>query len=235
MPDIPTLYVVGSAECEVTPDEIEVSLHISTPVHPESTDALADAAGMRSRVVAAMQTHLPGVEVQDRRIGVHEETKLVERRSGHQTHESHHERRGYTGHCTVVLRAGADRAADLVAHGGAHPDVSEVHPRFLLSAGLRRSTLRRLEAEAVRDGLERAANIAAAAGAQVVEIVSVGEWRRAAPDTRGPMYPFEAAHVLVDAQMGDSGGDIADALGELRPEPQMHAARVPVRVALTAP
>lgn len=229
---IPTLYVVGTAEREITPDQVEVTLRITTPLHAEAADALADAAQMRARVTDAMGTQLPGVAIVDRRISVREEDKKVERRSGYQTYETHFERRGFTGHCEVILKAGVDRAAELVAHGGAHPDVGELQPAFTLSADLRRAKLRELEGDAVRDGLERAADLAAAAGGQVAEIVSIGEWLRGEenPDS-DHLHRFGIDFAFEDG----SPRAIVDALGEMRPEPLQRSASVPVRVALTFP
>lgn len=234
-PGVPTLYVVGIAEREVTPDRVEVTLTIATPLHAAAAEALAEAAQMRSRVTDAMRTQLPGVAVSDRRISVREVTRKVERRTGHGQLETHYERRGYTGHCEVILRAGAERAAEMVAHGGAHPDVGELQPAFTLSAELRGATLRTLEGDAVRDGLERAGALAAAAGGQLTEIVSIGEWLRG-QQGREASAGWPETMCLVDFAMEDSSPQsILDALGEMRPEPMQRSASVPVRVALTFP
>lgn len=231
-PEIPTLYVIGTAEREVTPDQVEVTLTIATPLHTDAVAALAEAAQMRARVTTAMRTQLPDVAVADRRITVREEEKTVERRSGYQTYESHREHRGYTGHCEVILRAGAERAAELVAHGGAHPDVAEIRPAFTLSADLRRTAQRELEGDAVRDGLERAGALAVAAGGRVAEIVSIGEWLRAGDDEASDGWQ-QARFAMNFAIEDHSPQDILDALGEMRPEPVRRSASVPVRVALT--
>lgn len=231
---IPTLYVVGTAEREVTPDQVEVALRITTLLHPEAADALADAAGMRARVTDVMGTQLPGVAIVDRRISVREEGKKVERRSGYQTYETHFERRGFTGHCEVILKAAADRAAELVAHGGAQPDVGELQPAFTLSADLRRATLRQLEGDAVRDGLERAADLAAAAGGQMAQIISIGEWLPG--EQRADSHSWPSSVLSMELALEDSSPRaIVDALGEIRPEPLQRSASVPVRVALAFP
>lgn len=232
MPTMPTLFVVGSAERDVTPDEVDVTLHIATPLHPSPQAALAHAAEMRARVDADMRARFADAAIADRRITVREETKRVEVATGAGRTEHHQEALGYTGHCALSMRAGADRAAELVAHGGMHADVESVHPAFHLSAALARATERELECAAVRDGLERAHELAAAAGHTVVGIMAIGE-QPAAPE--GDDYPgVLASHALaVDRSM--DAGDVQDALSELRPAAQRREARMPVRVAIAPP
>jgi len=229
MPTVPTLYVVGFAERDVTPDDVEVALHIATRLHPTPQAALADAVEMRGRAGADMRARFSDVTIADRRINVREETKRVEVAVGADRTEHRYERLGHTGHCVLSMRAEAGRAAELVAHGGMLADVDEVRPTFYVSAALARATQRDLEREAVRDGLERAQELAEAAGHRVAGIVSLGE---------PPAEPRSApkGEVLALAMVDDrslSGGDVQDALSELRPEAQRREVRVPVRVAIT--
>jgi len=231
MPTVPTLYVVGSAERDVTPDEVEVALHVATRLHRTPQAALADAAEMRARAGADMRARFSDVTIADRRINVREETKRVEVAVGAGRTEHRYEKLGHTGHCVLSMRAGADRAAELVAHGGTHADVDEVRPTFHVSAALARTTRRELECEAVRDGLERAKDLAEAAGHRVAGIVSLGEYAAAPADTGddGPRVQALMARSIPPP----SGGDVQDALSELRPEAQRREAQVPVRVAIT--
>lgn len=227
---IPTLYIVGTAEREVTPDRVEVTLSIDTPLHAESAPALADAARMRSRVTDAMRVQFPDLGMVDRRVTVQEVTRRVERRTALGEVETHYERRGFTGHCAVVLGAGVERAAEIVAHAGAHPDVARFHAAFTLSDELRRSAQLELEADAVRDGLDRAAGLAAAAGGRVAEVISIGEWRRGADHGAGSGR-WDAVYSLSDSNRS-LADDIHDELGELVPEPVRRSASMPMRVAL---
>jgi uncharacterized protein YggE len=228
MPTSPTLFVVGSAEREVMPDEVHVALRVQTRVHATSRPALADAAEKRARVKGAMQQRFPAATISDARITIRDETKALKTRTGRDTTEYRHELLGYTGHCTLIVRAAADHAGAIVAHGGTHPDVTSVHPRFEVSRTLARAVERELECEAIRDALSRAEELAAAAGHTVGGLISIGEHPPAAPRGYGDdTEVFAAARMYVG-----SPGDVEDDLSELTPEPELRTAHVPVRVAL---
>jgi uncharacterized protein YggE len=232
MPANPTLFLVGSAEREVTPDEVHVALSVQTRVHATSQPALADAAEKRSRVKRAMEERFPAATVSDARITVRDETKALKTRTGRDTTEYRHELLGYTGHCTLIVRAGADQAGALVAHGGMHPDITSVHPRFNVSRALAREVERELECEAIRDALSRAEELAAAAGHAVDGLISIGEHPPTAPRGYGDGPEMFSAELRAYA---GPPGDVEDDLSELTPEPELRTEHVPVRVALTSP
>jgi uncharacterized protein YggE len=225
----PTLFVVGTAEREVMPDEVHVALRVQTRVHATSQPALADAAEKRARVKSAMAERFPTATISDARITIRDETKALKTKTGRDTTEYRHELLGYTGHCSLIVRAAADQAGAIVAHGGTHSDVTSVYPRFDVSRTLARAVERELECEAIRDALSRAEELAAAAGHAVGGLISIGEHP---PAVRSPWEEggFSAAREL---RADSSGGDVEDDLSELTPEPELRAAHVPVRVALT--
>jgi uncharacterized protein YggE len=228
MPASPTLFLVGTAEREVMPDEVHVALRVQTRVHATSPPALADAAEKRARVRAAVAERFPDATVADARITVRDETKALKTRTGRDTTEYRHELLGYTGHCTLTVRATADQAAAIVAHGGGHPDVTGVYPRFTVSRALAREVERELECDAIRDALARADDLAEAAGHTVAGLISIGEHPPAAPRGYG-----DETHVFAARMYSGSPDDTEDDLSELTPEPELRTTHVPVRVALS--
>lgn len=229
MPARPTLFVVGSAEREVMPDEVHVALRVQTRVHATSQPALADAAEKRAGVKKAIVERFPTATVSDARITIRDETKALKTRTGRDTTEYRHELLGYTGHCTLIVRASADQAGAIVAHGGTHPDVSSVYPRFEVSRALSRAVERELECDAIRDALTRADELAAA-GHAVGGLISIGEHPPAEPRGYGDGPQMFAAEMRAYSGSPD---DVEDDLSELTPEPELRTAHVPVRVALT--
>ncbi|MGD9571948.1 MAG: SIMPL domain-containing protein, partial [Thermoleophilia bacterium] len=134
---------------------------------------------------------------------------------------------GHRGDCTLHARAEAGAAAVLVAAAGSLPDVFRVLPRFEVSRALAQATTRELEQEAVRDGLERAASLARAAGVRAGAVLRIAE-----PGSR------HDDGMVVYSRMAYSGapGEIdPDDIGELVPEPEVLSARVLVTVALEPP
>jgi uncharacterized protein YggE len=224
-----TLLVVGDAEREVTPDRVVVAISVQTPVLGTAQEALSGAAEARRRALDHLAAHLPGSRVSDGRVTTRQEQRSVEEREPGRT-ETRWEVAGYTGLCQILVEDGADRAAEIVATAGSHPDAERVTPRFTVSRELERRTRDELEQEAVRDALARAAGLAAAAGATVGPIVSIGEHApRPEPPDEGPrMYAQRALPMGADA----AADILEEALGELRPEPELRTARVPVRLAL---
>jgi uncharacterized protein YggE len=223
---VPTLFVTGSAEREVTPDLVVVSVAVQTPVLASPQAALSAAAEARRRLVDHLEAGLAGVGISDGRITTRQEQREVatERPGGRETRW---EVAGYTGLCLIAVDGDAGRAAEIVAAAAAHPDAERVSPAFEVSPALERRTRDELEREAVRDALRRAEGLAAAAAMAVGRVMSIGE--------HGPPPQPRGGEVMRLSQMPDMA-DMADALeealGELRPEPEPRVAEVPVRVEL---
>jgi uncharacterized protein YggE len=224
---VPTLFVMGSAERLVSPDRVVVSVDVQTPVLRSPRQALTEAVQARRRLLDHLEPALPGAAIADGRVTTREETRRVEEHLAGRT-ETRWEVEGYTGLCRVTLEDGVARAAEIVAAAGAHPDAARISPRFEVGPELARSVRDELEQEAVRDALARAAGLAAAAGMAVGGIVSIGEHAPSAPREEAEMDLY--AQPSMAAPM--SADEVAETLGELRPEPEPRSARVPVRMAL---
>ena len=224
---VPTLFVMGGAERLVTPDRVRVSVSVQTPVMRTAPEALARAAEARRRLLDHVAASLPGVAVSDGRITTRQEQRSVEEERVGRV-ETRWEVAGYTGLCLIGVEADAGRAAEIVAGIGAHPDAQRVSPSFEVSPALERRTRDELEREAVRDALERAEGLAAAAGMAVGDVVSIGE--HGAP----PQYPGGGEPPVYSRMLSAdvSADELEETLGELRPEPEPRSAEVPVRVAL---
>jgi uncharacterized protein YggE len=223
---VPTLFVTGSAEREVTPDLVVVSVSVQTPVMPTPQAALSAAADARRRLLGHLEAGLAGVAISDGRVTTRQEQRQIraERPGGTETRW---EVAGSTGLCLITIQAGAARAAEIVAAAGAHPDAERVSPAFEVSAALERSTRDDLERDAVRDALARAEGLAAAAGMAVGRVVSIGEHAPASPQPPG------VEHMRYSQPLADMSPDeLEEALGEPRPEPEPRAAEVPVRLEL---
>jgi uncharacterized protein YggE len=224
---VPTLFVMGDAEREVVPDRVVVSVTVQTPVLRSPQEALSRAAEARRRLLDHLEGALPGTAIADGRVTTREEQRRVEEERPGRT-ETRWEVAGYTGLCLVVIEDGAARAPEIVAAAGAHPDAERVSPAFEVGPQLARRVRDELEREAVRDALARAEGLAAAAGLSVGPVVSIGE-SGPRPEPRD-----DGLRALADhAYPAPAADELEDALGELRPEPEVRRARVPVRVALT--
>jgi uncharacterized protein len=223
---VPTLFVVGTAERPVVPDRVIVLVSVQTPVLRSAPEALAAAAEARRRLLDHLAAALPASAVSDGRITTREEQRSVEEERLGRT-ETRWEVAGYTGLCAITIEDDAGRAAEIVAAAGSHPDAERASPRFEVGPALGRRVRDELEQEAVRDALSRAQGLAAAAGMAVGPVVSIGEY----DPVPGPT-PREGETVRMLADMSMAPQDLEELLGELRPEPQLRTASVPVRVAL---
>lgn len=225
----PTLFVVGDAEREVTPDRALVRVDVQTPVLRTAQEALGRAADARRRLLDHLEAALPEQTITDARITTRQEQRQVAAKVAGTT-ETRWQVAGYTGLATVWVGGDASRAAEIVAAAGAHPDAERVVPAFEVSPELGRRVRDELEQEAVRDALARATGLAAAAGLAVGPVLSIGEH---GPSLE-PRYE-EGVRMFADrAYSASAAADLAEALGELRPDRELHSARVPVRVALVA-
>ncbi len=222
---VPTLFVMGAAERLVTPDRVRVSVSVQTPVLRTAPEALARAAEARRRLLDHMAASLPGTAVSDGRITTRQEQRSVEEERAGRI-ETRWEVAGYTGLCMIGVEDDAGRAAEIVAAVGAHPDAQRVWPAFEVSPALERRARDELEREAVRDALERAGGLAAAAGMAVGAVLSIGE----PGPPQGPWGEPPVAARMLSADV--SADELEEALGELRPEPEPRRAEVPVRVEL---
>ena len=224
---VSTLLVVGQADRDVVPDRVVVSVGVQTPVLPSPQAALARCAEARRRLLDDLHAALPACEITDGRIATRAEQRRVKLEAELEGYtEERWEISGYTGHCVVTLEDEAAAAAAIVASAGTHPDAERVMPAFVVSRELARRTQVELEQEAVRDGLERAQGLAAAAGLAVGPVLSIGE--------PGPLSPARFEGVAYSASSSMSTDDLDDQLGELRPEPETLTDTVTVRVALVA-
>jgi uncharacterized protein YggE len=223
---VPTLTVVGRAERDVVPDRVVVSVAVRTKVLPSPQQALGWCAKARRRLLDDLRDAHPTSAIADGRITTQAEQRRVkvEDELGGYT-EERWEVDGYTGHCLVTLEDDVAAAAAIVATAGTHADAERVSPAFVVSRALARRTAVDLEQEAVRDALDRAEGLAAAAGMAVGPVLAIGE--------PGPSPPARYEEVAYSARLMSSG-EVEDALGELRPEPETRSDRVTVRVALVA-
>ncbi len=222
---VPTLTVVGRAEREVVPDRVVVSVGVRTPVLESPQLALDRCAEARRRLLDDLRDAHPGSTIADGRITTEAAQRRVETELAGRT-EQQWEVYGHTGHCLVTLEDDVGAAAAIVATAGAHPDAERVSPDFAVSPALARETQVELEQEAVRDALERAKGLAAAAGLAVGPVLSIGE--------PGPSPSPRLEEVAYSARAALSVEELEDQLGELRPEPETRSERVTVRVALVA-
>jgi uncharacterized protein YggE len=207
---VPTLFLMGSAEREVVPDRVVVSVSVHTPVMRSPQEALSRAAEARRRLLDHLAAGLPGSAITDGRTTTHQEERRVEEERPGRT-ETRYEVAGYTGLCLVTVEDEAGRAAEIVANAGAHPDAERVSPRFHVGPALGRRVRDELEQEAVRDALARAQGLADAAGMAVGPVVSIGEYGPPppAPDDGGMVY--RASQLSPDVPVDQ----LREALGEL--------------------
>ena len=224
----PEISVDGRAEREVVPDRVVVAVTVRTRVLPTASEALADCAARRRRLLDALAAARPGATIRDGRIAVREHEVRVKDQGSGETVERW-EVRGHYGDCLVEAEEPAGEAAALVAAAGALPEATAVRPGFRVSPGLARTVEGELQQEAARDGVARAGAIAVALGVAAGGILSVAE-----PSGRGGGYePHIAFARSADAGMGPD--DIAADLGELRPDPVTMEAVMAVRVAIAEP
>jgi uncharacterized protein YggE len=227
---VPTLTVVGRAERDVVPDRVVVSVAVRTSMLPSPQEALGRCTEARRRLLDDLRAAHPSSTVSDGRIATQAEqrrVKIDDELDGYT--EERWEIDGYTGHCLVTLEDDAAAAAAIVASAGTHPDAERVFPAFVVSRALGRQTAGELEQEAVRDALDRAHGLAAAAGMAVGPVLAIGEPGPPAQARFDEVYPSPPRSMSTM-----SAGEVEDSLGELRPEPETRADRVTVRVALVA-
>ena len=222
----PEISVDGRAGREVVPDRVVVAVTVHTRVLPTASEALADCAARRRRLLDALAAARPDATILDRRIAVREHEVRVKDRASGETVERW-EVRGHYGDCVVEAEEPAGEAAALVAAAGALAEATAVRPSFRVSPALARAVEGELQQEAARDGLARAEAIAAALGVATGGILSVA-------GSRGHGGEYEPRMVFA---LPDAGGaaDIAADLGELRPDPVTMDAVVAVRVAIAGP
>ena len=226
---VPTLTVTGRSERDVVPDRVVVSVEVTTPVLPSPQAALARCAEARRRLLDDLRAAHPGSAIADGRITTQAEQRRVKIETELEGRtEERWEVHGYTGHCLVTLEDDAAAAAAIVASAGTHPDARRVLPSFIVGRALARQSQVELEREAVRDALDRAEGLAAAAGLAVGPVLSIGE--------PGPPPPGRFEEVTYSAQSRSvlSADELEAELGELRPEPETRSDTVTVRVALVA-
>ena len=222
---VPTLFVTGSADRDVTPDLVVVSVSVQTPVLRTPRAALSAAAEARRRLLDQLEASLAEVAISDGRVTTRQEQRQIKEDRPGGT-ETRWEVAGYTGLCLVAIEAEAARAAEIAAAAGAHPDAERVSPAFEVSAALERRTRDELEREAVA----RAEGLAAAAGMAVGRVMSIGEHGPPPPHPPGEEY---MRYSQMSSPLEDMSPDeLEEALGELRPEPERRAAEVPVRLEL---
>jgi uncharacterized protein YggE len=227
---VPTLSVVGRAERDVVPDRVVVSVAVRTPMLPSPQQALGRCAEARRRLLDHLRDAHPTSTIADGRITTQAEgrrVKVEDELDGYT--EERWEIDGYTGHCLVTLEDDAAAAAAIVASAGTHPDAERVFPAFVVSRELARRTAVDLEQEAVGDALARAEGLAAAAGMAVGPVLAIGEPGPPALGRYDEVYPSLSRSVSAM-----SAGEVEEALGELRPDPETRSDRVTVRVALVA-
>jgi uncharacterized protein YggE len=224
---VPTLFVMGSAEREVVADRVVVWVSVQTPVLQSSQEALGRAAEARRRLLDHLAATLPGSAITDGRITTRQEQRSIEEERPGRV-ERRWEVAGYTGLSMITVEDEAARAADIVASAGAHPDAVTVAPHFRVGPALGRRVRDELEQEAVRDALARAQGLAGAAGMAVGPVVSIGEHGPPPTARDGDAMLYSASAMSPESSMEELG----EALGELRPEPELRTAAVPVRLAL---
>ncbi len=222
-PNPASIHVVGEAERRVIPDRVIVAITIRTPVLPTPAEALALGVAARGRVRGALASGAPEATISDARVTTVAQHEHVEEPDARGRTTSRTVVRGYMGVCELRAESEAGRAAAIMGVVGTHPDVTRVSPGFAIGPVLRRTTLRELEQEAVRDALERAAGLAGAAGMRCGEVLSIGE----AP---ADADPYERG-IGIRA-MAMEAAEMEETLGELVPEEQPLVASVPVTLAL---
>jgi uncharacterized protein YggE len=224
---VPSVLVTGRAERRVVPDRVSVLVDVETAVLPTPQEALAACAAARRRLLDALRAALPDAAIADARVTTSpHQVRVVEEAGGPGRVEDRWEIAGHVGHSRVTLEGPAADAARYVAEAGGHPDAARVLPVFSLAPGLRRRVDQELQEEAVRDAIARAEGLAAAAGMAPAGVLSIGE------------AGTERGERIVTAQAVSSrslGQELAEDLGELRPEPETMRAAVPVRLALARP
>jgi uncharacterized protein YggE len=223
---VPTLTVVGRAQRDVLPDRVVVSVAVTTKRLPSPQQALTWCAKARRRLLDDLRAAHPATTISDGRITTQAEqrrVKVEDELDGYT--EERWEIDGYTGHCLVTLEDDVAAAAAIVGTAGTHPDAERVSPGFVVSPALGRQTAVELEREAVRDALDRAQGLAAAAGMAVGPVLAIG-----GPD---PAPAVRYGETFSSAR-SMSAGEVEEALGELRPEAETRSDRVTVRVALVA-
>lgn len=245
----PTLFIVGTAEREVMPDRFVINVAITSILYETPQRALAECADARARVRDDLSAVLPDVTIRDATITTREETKRVEittprdatesvpqpgargqapSTSGWET-EYRYETLGYRGYCTVTVYADAARAATVLAEAGIHPDAYQTNHTFEISRELERNTKHELDVAAIHDALTRATDLAAAAGHTVTGVVSIGEI--APPRDREFADDDDVAYSPM-MEHASAVERVEEALSELRPEPRLLSATMPVRVAI---
>jgi len=229
-----TLHLVGIAERDVLPDRFVAALTLRSRLFASPQEAITATAAARARVLRDLGVALPGAEIRDAAIRTEAETKRVEVRTPKDTSdgpgsvtETRWEHLGYFGSCTLTVGDVAANAATVLAACAAHRDVERVRHVFELSRQRSRLVAHELECEAVADALQRAQGLAAAAGHSVVGVLAIG----GAPS---PSMPLGESVALYSERMEGPPdyGDLEDALGELRPEPEEMTAFVPITVAI---
>jgi uncharacterized protein YggE len=202
---------------------------VTTPVLTSPQAALARCAEARRRLLDDLRDAHPGSAIADGRITTQAEQRRVEIETELEGYtEERWEVYGYTGHGIVTLEDDVAAAAAIVATAGTHPDAERVSPAFVVSPALARETQVQLEQEAVRDALDRAKGLAAAAALAVGPVLSIGESGPAASPR------FEEVAYGAPPRSIMSAVDLEDQLGELRADPETRSERVTVRVALVA-
>ena len=224
MTSLPSLHVTGTAEREVVPDEVVVSVVIETGLAPTPREALEACVASRTRVREMLATRVPDAEVADARVTTGPEHEHVEEPDAHGRLRHRTVLLGHRGRCVLRARGGLGLAGALMDAAGTHPDVTSARPEFRLSRALARRVARELEQEAVRDALIRADGLARAAGMRAGDVTAIGE---------PPLAPRGyAADEQYARAMSRVEGDLEEQLGELVPEPELRAGAITVTVAL---
>ena len=233
-----TLYLLGQADREVLPDRVVVSVRIRTGLHRSSQAAIADAAACRARLLQDLGARLPEADIRDAAIATEAQTKRVEVRVPRDPHnpdagsttETRYDHLGFVGTSTIRIESAAEAAAASLSACAMHPDTYGTGHRYVVSPELARTVRHELECGAITDALARADGLAAAAACRVSGVVSIGEAPHAEPRED---YAFQE-RAMMSPSMGDwDADDLEDALGELRPEPELFSVAVPVRLAIT--
>jgi uncharacterized protein YggE len=226
-PPTPTLYVTGRSEREVVPDRVVVHVHVESEPHRAPQAAIAAAAAARRRILDDLAAAHPDARITDARVTTVPEHATITEDLGQGRTSERFEVTGHRGRALVRLEGPVDRAHALMASAGAHPDAARAVPEFVVSPDLARRVDGELEQEAVRDALARAAGIAEAAGMAVTGILSIGEAATPPPGGDLAVHAMERAYMSVDDR-----DRLEEALGELRPDPVVRSAVMPLRVTL---
>jgi uncharacterized protein YggE len=234
----PTLFIVGTAEREVMPDRFVINVSITSLLYETPQRALAECADARARVRDDLFAVLPDLTIRDATITTPRDASesvpqpgacgQAPSASGSKT-EYRYESLGYRGYCTVTIHADAARAAAVLAQAGMHPDAYQTRHTFEISRERERSTKHELEVAAIHDALARASDLAAAAGHTVTGVVSIGEI--APPRDREFADDDDVAYSPM-MEHASAVERVEEALSELRSEPRLLSATMPVRVAI---